>query len=322
MKCVLIIGVNGQDGTYLTDLLISKNYIVHGIVRQKSQYLTNKILQNQINKNRIKVHNIDVLDIDCLRALILDIKPNEIYYLATTHELKISKANYHEVMSINISGLINILEIAKHNMPTIKIFYSSSSNVFAGSKESPQNEKTIKVPQSLYGIAKLTAMNLINLYKNDYNLFACYGILYNHESILRKKIFLPMKIVDGAVNISLGRQKKLLIGSIEDIRDWGCAKEYVYAMWLMLQARNPNNYVVGTGKIMTVKDVVSIVFAHLNLDWKKFIEIDKSFSRDIKTVPLIADSKKIKQDLGWFASRDFKYVLKEMIEEDLKIKQG
>ena len=321
MKNVLIIGINGQDGTYLTKLLSEKQYNVYGIIRENSNLKTNYLLKSLAEKNNIKIIEINILKFEKIKKLILKINPVEIYYLATTHELYLNKDNYDEAMSVNISGLINILEIAKNMLPSIKIFYASSSNVFAGSQLSPQNENTIKIPKSLYGIAKLTAMNLIDLYKQEFNIFACYAILYNHESTLRKKNFLPMKIVDAVVNIKFQSQKNLFLGSINDKRDWGWACDYVKAMWLMLQNNKPENYLIGSGKLLTVKDILSYAFGYVDLNWEEYVVIDPSLVRENDIVTLVADVSKIKKELNWTPSKKFQKVIEEMIDHEIKIRE-
>ena len=317
-NCALIIGIGGQDGTYLTSFLLKKGYSVHGIVKEKPKSKYNNIIQNCLKLKKIKIHKINILEEKALKKTILKIQPSEIYYLATTHEVALKQENFNEVMSVNVNGLFNILEIVRCEMPSSKVFYASSSNVFAGSKESPQNENTIKNPKTLYGIAKLTAMNLIHLYRENYNIYVCYGILYNHESTLRKKIFVSMKIVDAVVNIKLGNQKKLLLGNINDQRDWGFAEDYIKAMWMMLQSFQAKDYVIGTGESLTVKDLLFYAFDYVGLKWKDYVEIDNSFIREKNTIPLIADTSKIKRELKWSPSINFKLVVQKMIDENLK----
>ena len=321
MKSALIIGITGQDGSYLTRFLIKKKYVVHGLIKKNSNFMPNPIIPKKLINKEIFIHKRDILDFIDINELILNIKPCEIYYLATTHELSINQNNFNEVMSINVAGFINILETVKNYIPLSRLFYASSSNVFAGSKKSPQNENTEKIPATLYGVAKLTTMNLIDLYAKQFNIFVCYGILYNHESQLRKKIFLPMKIVDAAVNIKLGLQNTLVLGSLDDQRDWGWAEDYVRAMWMMLQTKKPKNYIIGSGKTITVKDILCYAFEYLNLVWQNYVEIDQSFIRLNYNIKLIADPSKIQRELGWKGSKNFKKVIEQMIDEDMQYKK-
>lgn len=317
-KTALIIGINGQDGTFLAKYLVSKNYLIYGIVNKKSKIDTNFILKQLVKDKHVKIFQTNILDLPALKELINHTKPTEIYYLATTHELITSISNYHEVTLINVSGLVNTLEIIREYHNRSKLFYASSSNVFASCKESPQSEKTETCPLTLYGAAKINAMHIINIYKKEFNLFACYGILYNHESILRKKSFLPMKIVDAVVNIKHGFQKKLFLGSLNDQRDWGWAFDYVKAMWLMLQNEIPENYVIGSGKLLNVKDILSYAFGHVNLNWEDYVIIDTSFVRDADKVTLLANTSKIKRELNWDTSKKFKDVITEMVDYKIK----
>tara|TARA_B110000503_G_scaffold23182_1_gene36099 strand:- start:13756 stop:14754 length:999 start_codon:yes stop_codon:yes gene_type:complete len=316
----LIIGINGQDGTFLAKYLVSKNYVVYGITKKNSKLNINILLKNLIEDQLVKIFQTNILDLNVLKQLIRDIQPSEIYYLATTHELSINKKNYNEIMSINVSGLMNVLEIIKSFLPKSKVFYASSSNVFVNAKESPQLETTERFPETLYGVAKLTAMNLIDLYKREFKIFVCYGILYNHESTLRKKNFLPMKIVDAVVNIKYGSQKKLFLGSLDDKRDWGWAFDYVKAMWLMLQNHKPENYLIGSGSVLTVKDILSYAFGYVDLNWKEYVVIDPSLVRENKKVTLVADVSKIKSELNWSSSKTFKKVVEEMIDYKIKMR--
>ena len=314
-KTALIFGANGQDGTLLAQSLVTKGYNVYGVIKKKSNNKKNHIIQNLEKINKIILHEVCILKKKIIENLITDIQPQEIYYLATTHELPLNFTNFNPSISVNVKGLFNILEtIRKYNMSS-RLFYASSSNIFLNSEESPQNEKTLKSPNSLYGVTKMASMNLIDLYCKNYNVFACYGILYNHESSLRQLNFVSMKIIDGAVNIKNGYQQKLFLGNIDDVRDWGCAKDFVRAMWLMLQAPKAKNYIIGTGKTLSVRDILHHSFGYLGLKWENYVEIDESLFRPQLNIPLIADFSKIKYNLGWSPSRDFLSVIEEMIDD-------
>ena len=299
---------------------MDKKYNVFGVIKESSINKINYYLNSFLSKNNTQIFEVDILNLEKIKNLIVEINPSEIYYLATTHELSINKKNYNEIMSINVSGLMNVLEIIKSFLPKSKVFYASSSNVFVNAKESPQLETTERFPGTLYGVAKLTAMNLIDLYKREFKIFACYGILYNHESTLRKKNFLPMKIVDAVVNIKYGSQKKLFLGSLDDKRDWGWAFDYVKAMWLMLQNHKPENYLIGSGSVLTVKDILSYAFGYVDLNWREYVVIDPSLVRENKKVTLVADVSKIKSELNWSSSKTFKKVVEEMIDYKIKMR--
>ena len=293
--------------------------MVHGIIKNKK---INYYLKSLNKHDHLILHQENIFNSNSIKKLILKLKPSEIYYLATTHELPTTINNFYEVFSINVHAFLNMLDIVKEYMNKTKIFYSSSSNVFSGTKVFPQTENTKMKPTTLYGTAKLTAMNIIDMYRDNFKVFVCYGILYNHESFLRKKNFLPMKIVDAAVNISFGLQKKLYIGNLEDMRDWGAAEDYVKAMWLMLQKETPSNYIIGSGKLRSVKDLIEIVFGYLNLDWRSHIKIDKKLTRTIEKVTLLSNPKKIYNDLGWKSQIQLKEVLIEMIKNDINRKKN
>lgn len=318
MKVAFIVGINGQDGTYLCNYLLSKNYKVFGVHNPFSKNKFNFILNPLIKQKKINIIPCDILKFDSLEKCLKDTSPNEIYYLATTHEKTLTIQNYNDVLNVNVNGLVNILEVIRNNLISTKVFYASSSNIFVNTKESPQNENTIPCPSSLYGLAKLTAMNIIKFYKVNYNLFICYGILYNHESILRKKEFLPIKIIETAIDIKFGKSKKLIIGSLEDQRDWSSVEDFVKAMWLMLQSKFPKNYIIGSGQNLKVLDIIKYTFDYLDLNWSDYVECDEKLMRNLKSDHLVADISKIKNDLGWSPTKSFKKVLERIIDEKLK----
>lgn len=311
MKVALIIGSQGQDGTYLSSLLLKKGYIVHGVTRT---------LKPTLERKNFYINKVNILNVNDLESLIIKIKPSEIYYLATTHEHSLNRKNYDEVMDINVTGVINTLEIIKNNKFKTRFFYASSSNVFSGSLETPQSENTKFNPKTLYGVAKNTAMQFIDIYRETYEIFACYGILYNHESPLRNKMFVTMKIVDAVVNIKLGYQKKLKLKNIYSLRDWGSAEDYVKAMWMMLQEPNPDNYIIGTGKTASVKDVLDYAFGYFGLNWKEYVEIEEDNKIKPATV-LVADNRKIQKNIGWSYTKNIKDIIIDMIKVDLETKQ-
>ncbi len=315
MKSALIIGINGQDGTYLSKFLINKNYKVYGIVNPNSKKTFNIIMSKFVQKKQVKVYNQNILDFLTMKTLLKQLKPDEIYYLASTHELSLEQINYNSVFSVNVWGFTNLLEIIKIDLPFTRIFYASSSNIFSHSKHSPQNEMTEKKPSSLYGVAKVTAMHLCNLYKKKYNLFITSGILYNHESFLRNKEFLPKKIVNAAIDIKNNKQKYLYLGNLDDQRDWGSAEEYVEAMWLINNAHEPDEFIVGSGKLHNVQELVEMAFNYLDLNWEKFVIIDDSLKREKEQTILLANINKIKKKLNWSPQKKLNDVLIQMIDD-------
>ena len=319
MKTALITGIAGQDGSYLAELLLSKGYQVHGLeinlLVEKNDVLSkiNHIL------DKIVLHNGDVSDYATVRKLIDKIRPDEVYHLATKHDLKNSLKNYLEIQSTNVDSTYFLLSAIKEMKPYCRFFFASSSKVFGKVSSSPQNEQTVFSPRSLYSISKAAGIYLVNMYRNDHNLFACSGILYNHESPRRDIYFLPRKITRAAARIKAGKEKELVLGNIDAKRDWGFAGDYVEAMWLMLQADEPNDYVIGTGEIHSVKDILDTAFAEIGLNWQNYVIIDKEFFRKEEDILMVANIFKIKNKLSWQPKISFEELIKMMVREDIRI---
>jgi GDPmannose 4,6-dehydratase len=250
--------------------------------------------------------------------VVKSIQPNEIYYLASNHELNYSLGNYEKSRAINLDGLAGVLEALVNTSKPGRLFYASSSNIFYGTSISPQNEKTPHTPNSLYGFFKSASMSLIEMYRKKFGVYACSGILYNHESPKRKDFFLPKKIVSAAVGIKQGGCENLHIGDIGAVRDWGYAGDFVKAMWMMLQGEYAKDYVIGTGAMHTVEWVINFVFSELGLDWRQHVVRDNSLIRNQETGILRADISQIKRDLGWLPETDFEDVLRMMIDSELE----
>jgi GDPmannose 4,6-dehydratase len=248
---------------------------------------------------------------------VRDIRPDEIYYLASNHELDFSLENYEKSRAVNLDGLAGVLSALALQGMTGRLFYASSSNIFYRSSTSPQNEETPHSPGTRYGFFKSAAMSLIGMYREKFGVFACSGILYNHESPRRKEFFLPKKIVSNAVAIKQGRQSTLSVGDIEAVRDWGYAGDFVHAMWMMLQSQYPRDYVIGTGVTHSVEWVVDLVFSELGLDWREHVCRDPGLARPKDTRELKADIARIRTELGWKPSTDFSHVLRMMIRSEL-----
>ncbi len=320
-KKAFITGINGQDGSYLAELLLSKNYEVHGILRRSSSFNTIKIdhliHDKSLNNKKIFFHYGDVLDHSTIFNLIKNIQPDEIYNLAAQSHVKISFDVPVYTTQVNTVGILNILETVKTLKMNSKIYQASTSEMFGSPDINyAQNENTPFKPRSPYAISKLYAHELTRNYREAYNLFSCSGILFNHESPRRGETFVTKKITDAVKKIKNKEQDLLTLGNIYTKRDWGYAPEYVEAMWMMLQDQSANDYVVATGKTFTVKDFVSLCFDEINisLKWegegldevginkkngKIVVKIDKKYFRPSDVEYLKGDSSKIKKSLGW-----------------------
>jgi GDPmannose 4,6-dehydratase len=301
----LISGVTGQDGSYLAELLLSKGYEVHGIVRRSSNINTNRIdhlYESPQNTNRkLILHYGDLTDGSRLVSLIAEIKPDEIYNLGAQSHVKVSFDEPEFTGEVTGLGTSRILEAIKTVSPQSKFYQASSSEMF-GATPPPQNEETVFYPRSPYGAAKLYSYWMTRNYREAYGLFAVNGILFNHESPRRGETFLTRKVSLAAARIKLGIQDKLFLGNLEAIRDWGYAPEYVNAMWLMLQQDVPEDFVIATGSAITVRDFVEHAFAELDLDWTKYVEFDERYLRPTEVDSLIGDSSKASARLGWKAA--------------------
>ena len=319
MKSALIFGAGGQDGMYLTELLLEKGYQVHAQYRQ-DEGVGNAVppfppLLMESDKFRSLAGS--AANADFTYNAVKKIQPDEIYYLASNHELDFSLENYEKSRAVNLDGLAGVLNALAAPAMTGRLFYASSSNIFYNTRTSPQNEETPHSPGTLYGFFKSTAMSLIELYREKIGVFACSGILYNHESPRRKDFCLPKKIVSTAVAIKQGRQAKLSIGDIHAVRDWGYAGDFVRAMWMMLQSERAQDYVIGTGVTHSVEWAIDLVFGELGLDWQQHVICDPALLRTRDSSVLKADITRIKTELGWRPETKFGDVLKMMIKSEL-----
>jgi GDPmannose 4,6-dehydratase len=313
-KVVLITGINGQDGSYLAELLLEKGYEVHGTLKR------NSVSENQTSRldnvfDKLILHYADLTDLSSMIRVISEIKPQEVYNLAAQSHVRISFDQ--PLYTVNVTGLgtLNILEAVKLIDPTIKIYQASSSEMFGNTIDSDgfQRETTQLNPVSPYGCAKVFSYNICRNYRNSYNMKIWNGILFNHESPRRGTNFVTNKVVKAAVRISLGLQDKLHIGNLSATRDWGHAKDYVYAMWLMLQSDKPDDYVCSTGVSHSVKDLCEYVFSSLGLDYLKYIVVDEKHFRPEELENLKGDSTKLRKELSWEPEYTFESMLDEMI---------
>lgn len=321
MKKALITGVTGQDGSYLAEFLLSKEYEVHGIIRRASTFNTGRI--NHVYRDphdpkaRLFLHFGDLSDAEQINNLIYNIKPAEIYHLGAQSHVRVSFDIPEYTGNVTALGTVRILEAIRRSGHKIRFYNAASSEMF-GAAKAPQSEKTAFQPQSPYACAKVYAYWMVKNYRDAYGLFACNGILFNHESPRRGETFVTRKITRGLANILAGKQKKIYLGNLNAKRDWGFSPEYVEMMWLMLQQDKPDDYVVGTGESHSVKEFTEKAFKYAGLNWKKFIEIDKRYFRPNEVDCLCADITKAKKQLHWQPKVKFETLVKIMVDYDLK----
>jgi len=317
MKKALITGINGQDGSYLAELLLEKGYEVWGTVKRNSVSETQSSrIEHLRENNQINLEYADLTDMASLVRLLTTVQPDEVYNLAAQSHVRISFDQPIYTANVTGIGTLNLLESVRLVSPHSKIYQASSSEMFGNSIDADgyQRELTPMNPVSPYGCAKVFSYNICRNYRNSYGMKIWNGILFNHESPRRGTNFVTNKVVKAAVRISLGLQDKLNIGNLNATRDWGHAKDYVYAMWLMLQSDKPNDYVCATGISHSVGDLCSYVFGSLGLDYKDYIVIDEKHFRPEELDNLKGDPSKIKNELGWTREYSFETMLDEMIK--------
>ena len=319
-KVVLITGITGQDGSYLAELLLSKGYEVHGIVRRVAlEDETHRLWRVRKILKDINLHAGSLESYASLFNIILKIKPNEVYHLAAQSYVGYSFEDEFSTLNININGTHYILSAVKEFADSkIKFYFAGSSEMFGKVKSIPQNEDTVFNPRSSYGISKVTGYHLTKNYREAYKLHASNGILFNHESPRRGFEFVTRKISLAVARIKKGLQKKLKLGNIKSKRDWGHAKDFVEAMWLMLQRDTPGDYVVGTGVEHSVEEFAQKAFNHVGLNYKDHIVIDQKLIRPAEVDTLLADSSKAKKNLKWEPKVSFDDLVIDMVESDLK----
>ena len=325
MKKALITGITGQDGSYLAELLLTKGYEVHGVIRRASTFNTDRIdhlyQDPHINGVKLFLHYGDLADSVQMVKLLYDLQPDEIYNLGAQSHVRVSFDVPEYTGDVVGVGAVRILEAIREAklVDKVRFYQASSSEMFGKVQEIPQTETTPYWPRSPYGCAKMYAHWLTVNYRESYNLFACSGILFNHESPRRGETFVTRKITRAATRIKLGLQEKLYLGNLDAQRDWGYAKEYVEMMWLMLQQDSPDDYVIATNETHSVKEFVIETFNHLDLDWEKYVEYDNRYERPAEVDLLIGDPAKAKKQLGWEPKVKFKELVKIMVDADLKL---
>ena len=313
MKKALITGVSGQDGSYLAEFLLSKNYQIFGALNKDSKNLQN--IEYLVNKIELVEYALN--DSKITEDLIKKIQPDECYHLAGSSFVDYSKDNQDSILNNNVNSTNFLLESIKNYASNCRFFLAGSSEMFGLSNESPQNENSLFNPQNIYGISKLKAFDLVKNYRQNYKIFACCGILYNHESPRRNPIFLTRKISQSVARIHLGIDDQIELGDIESARDFGYAKDYVEAMFLMLLNSQATDYIISSGNVYKIKDIIKIAFDYVNLDYKNFIKINPKFIRPSPQMQLFGNNSKIKKDLNWQPQTDIKKIIYEMIENDI-----
>lgn len=323
MKKALITGITGQDGSYLAEFLLEKGYEVHGVIRRSSSFNTARIMHifKELHDNdaRLKLHYGELTDGSRLEKLIEMIEPNEVYNLGAQSHVRISFDEPLYTADVVALGTLRMLEAIRNigGQQSIRFYQASSSEMYGMVQHTPQNEQTPFYPRSPYGCAKAYAYYQVINYREAYGMHVSNGILFNHESPRRGETFVTRKITRGIARILAGKEKKLYLGNLDAKRDWGYAKEYVEVMWLMLQQSIPDDYVIATGQMWSVKDFLNLAFEMVGLDWQKYVEIDPRYYRPAEVDLLIGDASKAKKQLGWEPKVSFEELVKIMVSADL-----
>ena len=326
MKRALITGIMGQDGSYLTELLLEKGYQVYGIVRRSSSFNTDRIdhlyQDPHVPGARLRMFYGDLNDSSSLNTILRNTQPDEIYNLGAQSHVRVSFDVPEYTADVTGLGTVRILEAIRDTGIKPKFYQASSSELFGRVREVPQTELTPFYPRSPYACAKAYAYHITVNYRESYDLFACNGILFNHESERRGETFVSRKITRAATRIKLGLQNKLYMGNLDARRDWGYAKDYVEAMWMMLQADEADDFVIATGENHSVREFLTEVFSYLDMDWEEFVETDPRYYRPAEVDLLLGDAKKARRVLGWEPKVSFKELVRLMVDHDLALAQA
>lgn len=321
-KKALITGITGQDGSYLAEFLLDKGYEVYGVVRRTSTFTTDRIdhifQDPHERKARLKLIYGDLSDASVITKILADIKPDEVYNLAAQSHVRVSFDIPEYTSDVTAIGTLRILEAIRFLGLKTKFYQASSSEMYGLVQAVPQNEMTPFYPRSPYACAKLYSHWITTNYRESYGIFACSGILFNHESPRRGETFVTRKITQAVAHIKAGLQDKLYLGNLDSKRDWGYAKEYIEAMWLMLQQDKPDDYVIATNETHTIKEFLEEAFKHAGLDWEDYVEIDSRYFRPAEVDLLIGDYAKAKKVLGWEPKTKFKELVKIMVDADIE----
>jgi GDPmannose 4,6-dehydratase len=318
-KIALISGITGQDGSYLSEFLLKKKYKVHGLVRRIAlEDKTHRLWRLKGILKKINLHPASLESYASIVKIVQKVKPNEIYHLGAQSYVDYSFKDEFSTLNTNINGTHYFLSAIKDFSPKTKFYFAGSSEMFGKAKTKPQNENTAFHPRSAYGISKVTGYDLTRNYREAYNLFCCAGILFNHESPRRGFEFVTRKISHGVATIKLGLQRKIALGNLDAKRDWGHAKDYIEAMWLMLQRKKPEDFVIATGKQHSVREFAKVAFSMVGLNYKDYITTDKNLFRPAEVHSLLGDYSKAKKLLKWKPKTSFKNLVKDMVESDIK----
>ena len=319
IKKALITGITGQDGSYLSELLLQKNYKVYGLVRRVAlEDESHRLWRIKHLLSKINLKSASLESYASIVKIIQQIKPDEIYHLGAQSYVAYSFEDEFSTLNTNINGTHYILSAIKDFSPKTKFYFAGSSEMFGKVQNNKQDEKTRFYPRSAYGISKVAGFELTRNYREAYKIFACTGILFNHESPRRGFEFVTRKISSSVAKIKLGKQKNLQLGNIFAKRDWGHAKDYVKAMWLMLQQKKPKDFVIGTGQMHSVQDFAKLAFSIVGLNYKKYVKFNKTLLRPAEVDTLRANYAKAKKFLKWKPKTNFKQLVNEMVKEDLK----
>jgi GDPmannose 4,6-dehydratase len=319
MKKALITGITGQDGSYLSELLIEKGYEVHGIVRRVAiEHPQARMWRIRHLLDRIKIHSASMESYASIFDIVADVKPDECYHLAAQSFVSYSFEDEFSTINTNLNGTHYVLSAIKRQAPHCRFYFAASSEMFGNAAKSPQNEETPFHPRSAYGISKMAGFELTRNYREAYGLFALSGILFNHESPRRGGEFVTRKITSGAAKIKLGLDKEIRLGNLDAKRDWGHSRDYVKAMWLMLQQPEPDDFVIASGQSHSVKEFLETAFSHLNLDYRKYLVVDQDLYRPSEVNILQGDASKARKKLGWSPETKFEKLVREMVDGDME----
>jgi GDPmannose 4,6-dehydratase len=323
MKRALITGITGQDGSYLAEYLLARGYEVHGLVRPSADTEEAPSLWRiQSIRDKLFLHAGNLEDYSNLESIIQTVQPDECYHLAAETFVFNSLEDESEILKTNTQSTHHLLLSLKNLAPDCRLFFAGSSEMFGQASETPQNENTPFNPRSIYGVSKVIGHDLVRYYRDHLDLFACTGVLYNHESPRRGTRFVTRKITSTAVKIKLGMESELRLGNVEAERDWGYAGDTVTAMYAMLNAEQPDHFVIATGTTHTIQAFLEQAFGELDLDYEKYLVIDPEFYRPKEEVPLVGDSSKIRSQLQWEPKVSFEDMVREMVQSDLEYFQS
>lgn len=323
MKRALITGITGQDGSYLSELLLDKGYEVHGIVRRVAlEDPAHRLWRINHLLDRVTLHAATMESYASLFNVVEKVRPHECYHLAAQSFVSYSFEDAFSTINTNINGTLYMLSAVKEKAPDCRFYFAATSEMFGHARQTPQNEDTPFYPRSPYGISKVAGFDLIRNFRDSYDLFGCSGILFNHESPRRGFEFVTRKITSTAARIKLGLERELRLGNLDAKRDWGFAGDYVEAMWRMLQQDDPDDYVIATNETHAVQEFVELTFDYLGLDWKDHVVIDKRFYRPAEVHLLKGDYSKGREKLGWRPHVKFEELVRMMVDADLKLVRG